>query len=72
MGGLTMNDAVTLLGGAHSLGHVHAANSGYSSNNINKNNINLISGWDNSPTVFGDTLIDIDRLLDSATFSLLL
>jgi hypothetical protein len=52
--GLTMSDAVTLLG-AHSIGHVHAANSGYSSNNINNNNINLINAWDNSPTVFDST-----------------
>lgn len=48
--GLTLTDAVTLLG-AHTIGHVHTANSGYGNPGVLSAN-NLLNAWDNTPNVF--------------------
>lgn len=48
--GLTLTDAVTLLG-AHTVGHVHTANSGFGRNG-NLSADNLLNAWDTTPNVF--------------------
>jgi len=49
--GLTLTDAVTLLG-AHTLGHVHTAHSGYGAPGINPANSVAVNSWDGTPAVF--------------------
>jgi len=49
--GLTLVDAVTLLG-AHSLGHVHTANSGYGAPGVNPAANVAVNSWDGTPTTF--------------------
>lgn len=48
--GLTIDDAVTLIG-AHTLGHVSPQNSGFGVSNPQRINFNT-NGWDNTPDVF--------------------
>jgi len=47
--GLTLTDAVTLLG-AHTVGHVHTANSGFGKTGNSTDN--LLNAWDTTPNVF--------------------
>ena len=47
---LTLNETVALIG-AHTIGHVHPANSGYGQL-LNVNSTVLTNAWDNTPSVF--------------------
>ena len=67
--GLTLNDAVTLLG-AHSLGHVHISHSGYGFyNNVSSSDqgfTETVNAWDNTPdTLDNDYFI---KLTDKVSF----
>ena len=49
--GLNLTDAVTLLG-AHTIGHVHCANSGYCWKGLTPSTDIRIDAWDDTPNVF--------------------